>query len=87
MSLVLLATRLPWDLPIRSGKDKRTKDSGRSGLDHQDLPLSRRLRSCNGVSRFGGSRLASHPSSPPRQGALRNSRLERRSRDWQEPAA
>jgi len=87
MSLVLLATRLPWGLPVLSGKDKRTKDSGRQGLDHQDLPWSRKVRSCNGVSRFGGSRLESHPSSPPRQGAQRNSRLEHRSRDWQEPAA
>jgi len=74
MSLVLLATLLLWDSPIRSGKDKRTKDSGRQGLDHQDLPLSRKLRSCNGVSRFGGSRLESHPSSPPRPAVQRNSK-------------
>ena len=87
MSLVLLATRLPWGLPVRSGKDKRTKDCGRQGLDHQDLPLSRKLRSCNGVSRFGGSRLESHPSSPPRQGAQRNSKQVHRPRDWLKSAA
>ena len=87
MSLVLLATRLPWGLPVLSGKDKRTKDSGRQSLDHQDLPLSPKLRSCNGVSRSGGSRLESQLSSPPMPAVQQNSRLTRRSRDWQKPVA
>ena len=87
MSLMLLATQLPWGLPVRSGKDKATKDSGRHGLDHQDLPLSPKLRSCNGVSRSGGSRLESQLSSPPVPAVQQNSKLTRRSRDWKKTAA
>jgi len=74
MSWTLLAMRLQLEPQLGSGKDKRTRDCGNRGLDHQDLPLNRSVRSCNGVSRFADNRLEWRPLSMPTRLEQRNSK-------------